>query len=113
MTNRNKNLKKNEISCTMTKENGNWEWYSITCPCGNPYAYRPMIQCDDCDQWFHLTCENISTKQIPAIFICQTCTLHVHSMHDSNILTANKSTKTKKQPFKAHNVNVLHKGHVL
>ena len=21
-----------------------WEWYSITCPCGNPFAYRPMIQ---------------------------------------------------------------------
>jgi len=47
---------------------------SIYCPCGRPDVYGDITQCDACNLWFHLLCENIETEeQIQGEWICMKC----------------------------------------
>jgi hypothetical protein len=50
--------------------------YSKICVCLEPYhSERPMIQCDVCLHWMHLTCVNILPEETEAIekYICPKC----------------------------------------
>lgn len=46
---------------------------SITCYCMKPFANRPMIECDECQLWIHLSCAKIRRTNIPKNFVCQPC----------------------------------------
>ncbi|CAH1786764.1 unnamed protein product [Owenia fusiformis] len=45
----------------------------ITCFCMKPYGGRPMIECDECEMWIHLSCAKIRKNNIPDTYICQSC----------------------------------------
>ncbi|XP_046555264.1 PHD finger protein 23B-like isoform X2 [Haliotis rubra] len=45
----------------------------ITCFCLKPYAGRPMIECNECLTWIHLSCAKIRKTNIPEDFTCQRC----------------------------------------
>ncbi|KAI1235936.1 hypothetical protein IHE44_0002029, partial [Lamprotornis superbus] len=36
-----------------------------------PFAGRPMIECNECATWIHLSCAKIRKSNVPDIFICQ------------------------------------------
>uniref|UniRef100_A0A3Q0S5K8 PHD finger protein 23b n=1 Tax=Amphilophus citrinellus TaxID=61819 RepID=A0A3Q0S5K8_AMPCI len=40
-------------------ESGDDSWDLITCYCGKPFAGRPMIECNQCGIWVHLSCAKI------------------------------------------------------
>nr|XP_056705966.1 PHD finger protein 13-like [Euleptes europaea] len=48
-------------------------WDLITCFCLKPFAGRPMIECNECTTWIHLSCAKIRKSNVPDIFICQRC----------------------------------------
>lgn len=48
-------------------------WYSVTCFCGQPFAGRPMIECDLCGIWVHMTCAKIKKTKVPDNYNCITC----------------------------------------
>ena len=48
-------------------------WYSVTCFCGQPFAGRPMIECEMCGIWVHMTCAKIKKTKIPEHYNCITC----------------------------------------
>ncbi|NXR27665.1 PHF13 protein, partial [Cinclus mexicanus] len=48
-------------------------WDLITCFCMKPFAGRPMIECNECATWIHLSCAKIRKSNVPDIFICQRC----------------------------------------
>ncbi|XP_054838130.1 PHD finger protein 23A-like [Eublepharis macularius] len=48
-------------------------WDLITCFCLKPFAGRPMIECNECFTWIHLSCAKIRKSNVPDIFICQRC----------------------------------------
>ncbi|XP_066477801.1 PHD finger protein 13-like isoform X2 [Tiliqua scincoides] len=48
-------------------------WDLITCFCLKPFAGRPMIECNECATWIHLSCAKIRKSNVPDIFICQRC----------------------------------------
>uniref|UniRef100_A0A669PU49 PHD finger protein 13 n=1 Tax=Phasianus colchicus TaxID=9054 RepID=A0A669PU49_PHACC len=48
-------------------------WDLITCFCLKPFAGRPMIECNECATWIHLSCAKIRKSNVPEIFICQRC----------------------------------------
>ena len=46
------------------------------CICKTPYnSDFPMIGCDKCEGWFHLSCVNINTEQAQSIdiYFCPSC----------------------------------------
>ncbi|KAJ8439428.1 hypothetical protein Cgig2_001768 [Carnegiea gigantea] len=43
----------------------------LYCICRKPYNQRPMIACDECDEWYHFDCINLVTP--PKIYICPAC----------------------------------------
>ena len=45
----------------------------ITCFCMKPFSGRPMIECNDCGTWIHLSCAKIKRNQIPDTFTCNQC----------------------------------------
>uniref|UniRef100_A0A3Q2SPU5 PHD finger protein 13 n=1 Tax=Fundulus heteroclitus TaxID=8078 RepID=A0A3Q2SPU5_FUNHE len=54
-------------------ESGDDSWDLITCYCGKPFAGRPMIECNHCGVWVHLSCAKIKKSNVPDIFYCQKC----------------------------------------
>lgn len=46
---------------------------SVTCWCGKPFAGRPMIECDKCLVWYHMSCEQVRRNNIPQLFQCSKC----------------------------------------
>ncbi|XP_072897809.1 PHD finger protein 13-like isoform X1 [Hemitrygon akajei] len=48
-------------------------WDLITCFCMKPFAGRPMIECNECATWIHLSCAKIRKSNVPEVFICQKC----------------------------------------
>ncbi|XP_063061630.1 PHD finger protein 13-like isoform X2 [Engraulis encrasicolus] len=48
-------------------------WDLITCFCMKPFAGRPMIECNECGTWVHLSCAKIRRTHVPDIFVCQPC----------------------------------------
>ncbi|XP_026578537.1 PHD finger protein 13-like [Pseudonaja textilis] len=58
-------------SDTKTDEDDAWDL--ITCFCLKPFAGRPMIECNECMTWIHLSCAKIRKSNVPEVFICQRC----------------------------------------
>lgn len=56
-----------------TKADDDDAWDLITCFCLKPFAGRPMIECNECATWIHLSCAKIRKSNVPDIFICQRC----------------------------------------
>ncbi|KAI7813691.1 PHD finger protein 23A [Triplophysa rosa] len=54
-------------------ESGDDSWDLITCYCGKPFAGRPMIECDECSVWVHLSCAKIKKSNVPDVFYCHRC----------------------------------------
>ncbi|XP_063157774.1 PHD finger protein 23 [Candoia aspera] len=54
-------------------ESGDDSWDLITCYCQKPFAGRPMIECNQCGTWIHLSCAKIKKTNVPDIFFCQKC----------------------------------------
>ncbi|XP_076829523.1 PHD finger protein 23B [Brachyhypopomus gauderio] len=54
-------------------ESGDDSWDLITCYCGKPFAGRPMIECNHCSIWVHLSCAKIKKSNVPDIFYCHKC----------------------------------------
>ncbi|XP_015196343.2 PHD finger protein 23B isoform X1 [Lepisosteus oculatus] len=54
-------------------ESGDDSWHLITCYCGKPFAGRPMIECNQCGVWVHLSCAKIKKSNVPDIFYCHKC----------------------------------------
>ncbi|XP_012690304.1 PHD finger protein 23B-like isoform X2 [Clupea harengus] len=54
-------------------ETGDDSWALITCYCGKPFAGRPMIECNQCGVWVHLSCAKIKKSNVPDIFYCHKC----------------------------------------
>ncbi|XP_026546212.1 PHD finger protein 23-like, partial [Notechis scutatus] len=52
---------------------GDDSWDLITCYCQKPFAGRPMIECNQCGTWIHLSCAKIKKTNVPDIFFCQKC----------------------------------------
>lgn len=48
-------------------------WNSVTCFCGAPFAGRPMIECDNCSLWVHMTCGKVRKNYVPAKYVCPLC----------------------------------------
>nr|3O70_A Chain A, PHD finger protein 13 [Homo sapiens] len=45
----------------------------VTCFCMKPFAGRPMIECNECHTWIHLSCAKIRKSNVPEVFVCQKC----------------------------------------
>ncbi|XP_057525455.1 lysine-specific demethylase JMJ17 isoform X2 [Amaranthus tricolor] len=43
----------------------------LYCICRKPYDQRPMIACDECDEWYHFDCVNVVST--PDVYICPAC----------------------------------------
>ncbi|XP_010695167.1 lysine-specific demethylase JMJ17 isoform X2 [Beta vulgaris subsp. vulgaris] len=43
----------------------------LYCICRRPYDQRPMIACDECDEWYHFDCVNLVSP--PDVYICPAC----------------------------------------
>lgn len=48
-------------------------WHLVTCFCMKPFAGRPMIECNECNTWIHLSCAKIRKSNVPEIYVCQRC----------------------------------------
>ncbi|XP_078499106.1 PHD finger protein 13 isoform X2 [Lissotriton helveticus] len=48
-------------------------WHLVTCFCMKPFAGRPMIECNECNTWIHLSCAKIRKSCVPEIYVCQKC----------------------------------------
>lgn len=59
-------------------------WDLITCFCLKPYAGRPMIECNECNTWIHLSCAKIRKTNIPDIYVCQECKDSKYTTRKSN-----------------------------
>ncbi|MEQ2287495.1 PHD finger protein 23B [Ameca splendens] len=66
-------------------ESGDDSWDLITCYCGKPFAGRPMIECNQCGIWVHLSCAKIKKSNVPDIFYCQKCRDSRRSGHKKDI----------------------------
>ncbi|KAG8536764.1 hypothetical protein GDO81_025718, partial [Engystomops pustulosus] len=52
---------------------GDDSWDLVTCYCEKPFAGRPMIECNVCCTWVHLSCAKIRKSNVPDIYYCQKC----------------------------------------
>ncbi|XP_043539303.1 PHD finger protein 23B [Chiloscyllium punctatum] len=48
-------------------------WSLVTCYCQKPFAGRPMIECNQCNTWIHLSCAKIRKSKVPDVFFCERC----------------------------------------
>ncbi|XP_043912365.1 PHD finger protein 13 isoform X2 [Protopterus annectens] len=48
-------------------------WDLVTCFCMKPFAGRPMIECNECNTWIHLSCAKIRKSNVPETYVCQKC----------------------------------------
>ncbi|XP_053168144.1 PHD finger protein 13-like isoform X2 [Hemicordylus capensis] len=62
-----------EFAASGAKADEDDAWDLITCFCLKPFAGRPMIECNECATWIHLSCAKIRKSNVPDIFICQRC----------------------------------------
>ncbi|KAL7991056.1 hypothetical protein Chor_014486 [Crotalus horridus] len=67
------NLPKEFTAASDTKTDEDDAWDLITCFCLKPFAGRPMIECNECATWIHLSCAKIRKSNVPDVFICQRC----------------------------------------
>ena len=44
----------------------------LFCSCSRPECWDDMIQCELCDEWFHLTCEGLETAP-EGEWLCRVC----------------------------------------
>uniref|UniRef100_A0A8C9B6S7 PHD finger protein 13 n=1 Tax=Phocoena sinus TaxID=42100 RepID=A0A8C9B6S7_PHOSS len=44
-------------------------WDLVTCFCMKPFAGRPMIECNECHTWIHLSCAKIRKSNVPEVFV--------------------------------------------
>ncbi|KAF3772272.1 Transcription initiation factor TFIID subunit 3 [Nymphaea thermarum] len=44
----------------------------LYCICRKPYDERPMLACDQCDEWYHFDCINLQGPP-PDKFLCRAC----------------------------------------
>ncbi|XP_074860170.1 PHD finger protein 13-like isoform X2 [Carettochelys insculpta] len=61
------------VAAPNTKSEEDDAWDLITCFCLKPFAGRPMIECNECTTWIHLSCAKIRKSNVPEVFICQRC----------------------------------------
>ncbi|OCT91042.1 PHD finger protein 23A [Xenopus laevis] len=54
-------------------ESGDDSWDLVTCYCEKPFAGRPMIECNICCTWVHLSCAKIRKSNVPDVYYCQKC----------------------------------------
>ncbi|KAM3910426.1 PHD finger protein 23 [Leptodactylus fuscus] len=54
-------------------DSGDDSWDLVTCYCEKPFAGRPMIECNVCCTWVHLSCAKIRKSNVPDIYYCQKC----------------------------------------
>lgn len=40
-------------------------WHLVTCFCMKPFAGQPMIKCNKCNTWIHLSCAKIRKSNVP------------------------------------------------
>ncbi|XP_026854392.2 PHD finger protein 23A [Electrophorus electricus] len=66
-------------------EAGDDSWDLITCYCGKPFAGRPMIECDECGVWVHLSCAKIKKNNVPDVFYCHRCRDSHSSSHKKDL----------------------------
>ena len=45
----------------------------IYCYCKMPETYGDMVQCDECDEWYHIRCVPVDKRKISAKWLCKTC----------------------------------------
>ncbi|XP_067423160.1 PHD finger protein 13 isoform X1 [Emydura macquarii macquarii] len=69
-------------------------WDLVTCFCMKPFAGRPMIECNECHTWIHLSCAKIRKSHVPEVYVCQKC-------RDSkfNIRRSNRSRMGSRRRF--------------
>jgi len=48
-------------------------WEEVTCFCGKPFAGRPMIECESCFVWHHMSCAKLRKTNVPKKFYCRDC----------------------------------------
>lgn len=48
----------------------------IYCDCDLPEVYDNMIQCDGCDNWFHLRCVGVKSPTLTEKWYCNQCKKH-------------------------------------
>lgn len=53
------------------------------CICRGPDDHRPMIACDNCDEWYHCSCVGVVESDVLLIdkYVCQKC--HIPGIHYS------------------------------
>ena len=50
-----------------------WHEIEIFCSCNLPEVYDNMVQCDQCEDWFHLCCEGLKSPPESDVWHCSTC----------------------------------------
>ena len=45
----------------------------LYCECNMPEVYDDMIQCDECEEWFHLSCVGLQTPPAESEWYCSKC----------------------------------------
>lgn len=55
-----------------------WREIDIYCDCELPEVYDNMIQCDDCDEWYHLRCFGLKSYNLRDKWYCHHCGVGVH-----------------------------------
>ena len=48
---------------------------NVYCKCSGGYDNRPMIECEFCKEWYHLSCINMSTEEANtcSVYCCDNC----------------------------------------
>ncbi|XP_067826322.1 PHD finger protein 13 isoform X2 [Heptranchias perlo] len=59
-------------------------WALVTCYCMKPFAGRPMIECNECGTWIHLSCAKIRKSNVPEVYVCQKCRDSKYDIRRSN-----------------------------
>lgn len=60
----------------------------VYCTCGQPYnPDRPMLHCNDCEDWFHHDCIGMTLEELQAVnrdsYLCPTCCPSTSREHES------------------------------
>lgn len=77
----------------------------LWCICKQPHNNRHMIQCDTCDDWFHIKCVNITKAKLKALekqntkWFCPTCKDLKSQAVDGSQDEKNHSVVLKEEPL--------------
>ena len=47
---------------------------STRCVCNSSDDGRPMVQCESCHNWLHMTCVGLNSQNLPPVYVCVFCT---------------------------------------